>query len=198
MSDETDSELHPAISLLLARMASNPEEFAADHSYDDPWLGERWGPYFQRFKAELSPAENRAVKKALRKIRMEEFHKELMQELVDPRAEREAREKQYYYNQMVKNAALAAPPVYTVAGSGGGYGGYPNQQVGVAIGPTSHPQQAVGLGSYNTVQNALSQSEAFNKLFNEMYEQQMKVEETSLARSETLQEKLKNSFWGKK
>lgn len=195
MSDETDSELHPAISLLLARMASNPEEFAADHSYDDLWLGERWGPYFQRFKAELSPAENRAVKEALRKIRMEEFHKELMQELVDPRAEREARAKQDYYNQMVKNAAMAAPSVYTAVGGGGGYGGYSNQQVGVAIGPASHSQQAVGLGSYNA---ALSQSEAFNKLFNEMYEQQMKMEETSLARSETLQEKLKNSFWGKK
>lgn len=70
---EADEPIHPGVELLLARMDSHPEEFAADT---------RWARHYQAYKTHWNSTEKRLFSAKLRAIRMQVMHEDLMKELL--------------------------------------------------------------------------------------------------------------------
>lgn len=98
---------HPAIQLLLARMESNPEEFEEDQSYDLPTdtysAAGRWANLIYRHSSYFSTSAAEAYRDKLALIRMDKFHRELMDELCNGDERRSAWENQ-------RTARLAGTP----------------------------------------------------------------------------------------
>lgn len=79
MSEE--KELHPVITLLLARMESNPEEFVDE--YDS-----RWRFVLEYGMNSFSDAEKEILGERRRKILKDRLHEQVMKELLDPAVKR--------------------------------------------------------------------------------------------------------------
>lgn len=75
MESEEPQELHPAVQLLLKRMDSHPEEFAARGMY-------RWESIYSDINQVASQSEKQAMKAKLRAIKMEAIHKRMMEQLL--------------------------------------------------------------------------------------------------------------------
>jgi hypothetical protein len=97
------TEIHPAVELLLARMKSHPEEF--------PRGGGRWAGLIQNMQELLSEEEVSLLKSHMRTIRLDEFHADIMDELLngpERRAEAERQRAEGLAQQQARNAAAAA------------------------------------------------------------------------------------------
>ena len=68
-----EDNVHEVVKLLLGRMESHPEEFAAGSS--------RWGWMIENVMEHCSKEEAEAIKEGLRPIRMQEIHEYVMDEL---------------------------------------------------------------------------------------------------------------------
>jgi hypothetical protein len=72
-------EVHEVVTLLLARMESNPEEFRpTDASFHD-----RWYDHVNAIQAFGNEADKAAISEGLRKIRLAETHERVMDELLN-------------------------------------------------------------------------------------------------------------------
>jgi len=70
--------MNPTIEILLKRMESNPDEFTKEN---------RWHYLFENFADNLDEEDKEAYKKGLNKIRLNQFHARVMEELLDPKSE---------------------------------------------------------------------------------------------------------------
>lgn len=98
-----EDNIHPAVELLLARMKSHPEEF--------PRGGGRWAGLIQNMQELLSEEEVSLLKSHMRTIRLDEFHADIMDELLngpERRAEAERQRAEGLAQQQARNAAAAA------------------------------------------------------------------------------------------
>ena len=68
------AEIHPAVELLIKRMKSNPEEFTEG----------RWN-WVEQFERHYTKEDTEAFETEFRKIAMEELHKKVMKQILDPR-----------------------------------------------------------------------------------------------------------------
>ena len=90
MEDNT----HEVVKLLLARMKSHPEEFAAGAN--------RWGWMVNDVLDHCSKEEAEAIKEGLRPIRLQEIHEHVMDELCNgDERRRKAQQEDEYQRQMV-------------------------------------------------------------------------------------------------
>ena len=72
--------MNPTIEILLKRMESNPDEFTKEN---------RWHYLFENFADNLDEEDKEAYKKGLNKVRLNQFHARVMEELLDPKSERD-------------------------------------------------------------------------------------------------------------
>ena len=81
------SEHHDAVKLLLARMKSHPEEFAgiAMTREQDRLYSTRWGSIMSQFWHTLTTEEQDALNAGLLAANRNNFHTEVMKELLDPK-----------------------------------------------------------------------------------------------------------------
>lgn len=95
MSDD----LHAVVKLLLARMDSNPDEFAADLSVDGS-RADRWWQVIRLILDSGTKEEKEAVNQGIRKIKLQRAHEMMMDELLngDERRRREQEEQEYEAN----------------------------------------------------------------------------------------------------
>lgn len=93
-------EMHDVVKLLLKRMESHPEEFAAGSN--------RWGWLVHDAIEHGSDEERTALKEGLRPIRLQEIHEHVMDELLngDERRRREMEEAEYE-KQLLQQAKTA-------------------------------------------------------------------------------------------
>lgn len=75
----TTEELHPVVELFLRRAASNPEEIARG----------RWDWVLKSILENGSQAEQDAVQPIYKKTKLDETHRKMMQELLNPEPEQE-------------------------------------------------------------------------------------------------------------
>jgi hypothetical protein len=108
--------LHDVVELLLARMKSHPEEFAAGSS--------RWGWMVEEVLQHCSNEERDAIKEGLRPIRLKEVHEHVMDELCNgeerrrkEREEDETRMRQYQMQQQYAAAQNMQPGQYMAVSS---------------------------------------------------------------------------------
>ena len=79
-----------AVELLLARMDSNPEEFAE---------GGRWQGLILKYRTHLPAADRLALEDKINALRLDVFHKDVMNELLaEPREDAEAKGHTFIYN----------------------------------------------------------------------------------------------------
>ena len=83
------SELHPVVTLLLKRIESHPEEFGRG--------AHRWDWIIERVQNYGSKEEDEIIDAALRPIRLQEVHEDMMDELCngDDRRRKEEEEREY-------------------------------------------------------------------------------------------------------
>lgn len=81
-----DTNIHPAVELLLARMKSHPEEF--------PRGGGRWAGLLENMQELLSEEEASLITSHMRTIRLDEFHADIMDELLNGPERRAEAERQ--------------------------------------------------------------------------------------------------------
>lgn len=123
-------EVHEVVTLLLARMESNPEEFrVADAPFHD-----RWYDHVNAIQAFGNEADKAAIAEGLRKIRLAETHERVVDELLngEDRRRKEREEHEYERQMMVRQAGLVQQQkayisqlngmVGQVYGGGGGAG----------------------------------------------------------------------------
>ena len=84
------SEYHDAVKLLLARMESHPEEFAGINMTrdQDRLYSSRWGSVMSQFWHTLTTEEQDALNAGLLAANRDNFHRSVMQELLDPKIDR--------------------------------------------------------------------------------------------------------------
>jgi hypothetical protein len=84
-----DKEFHPVVTLLLKRIESHPEEFGRG--------AHRWDWIIERVQNYGSKEEDEAIDAALRPIRLQEVHEDMMDELCngDDRRRKEEEEREY-------------------------------------------------------------------------------------------------------
>lgn len=90
---EKDMEVHPAVSLIIARMESNPQEFykykpnfpAPQTVPNNSKMGAVLNQTLEHTKSLWNRKEKRLYNMALRKVRMQEAHERLMATLLDPK-----------------------------------------------------------------------------------------------------------------
>lgn len=84
------SEYHDAVKLLLARMESHPEEFAGINLTrdQDRLYSSRWGSVMSQFWHTLTTEEQDALNAGLLAANRDNFHRSVMQELLDPKIDR--------------------------------------------------------------------------------------------------------------
>ena len=114
------TDVHPVVTLLLKRIESHPEEFGRG--------AHRWDWIIERVQNYGSKEEDEAIDAALRPIRLQEAHEEMMDELLngdDRRAKEEAdreyekqliqqMQQQQYQQKMAQQQGLtAAQNAYT-------------------------------------------------------------------------------------
>lgn len=106
------TEMHEVVTLLLARMESNPDEFAADFSSS---VGEsradRWWQAIRLILECGTEEEKSAINQGIRKIKLQRAHEMVMDELFNG-PERRAQEQQNILNTAHNNmgASLRAAP----------------------------------------------------------------------------------------
>jgi hypothetical protein len=88
------TEMHDVVKLLLARIESHPEEFERGMH--------RWDWVMERVKSHGSKEENEALHAALRPIRLQETHEDMLDELLngDERRRKEQEEHEYERTMM--------------------------------------------------------------------------------------------------
>lgn len=98
------TEMHEVVTLLLARMESNPEEFERGMS--------RWAWMLESVMTSCSEKERAALHAGLRPIRLNQLHEDVMDELFNG-PERRAQEEDMLnktYNNNNMGASLSAAP----------------------------------------------------------------------------------------
>jgi hypothetical protein len=92
------SEHHDAVKLLLARMESHPEEFAGITMTreQDRLYTSRWGTLVTQFWHVLTSEEQAALNNALVTANRNNFHSEVMKELLDPRDSRAGKQMELF------------------------------------------------------------------------------------------------------
>lgn len=93
------SEMHDVVELLLARMESNPDEFAADISVDGS-RADRWWQVIRLILDSGTKEEKDAVNQGIRKIKLQRAHEMMMDELLngDERRRKFQEEQEYEAN----------------------------------------------------------------------------------------------------
>lgn len=93
------SEMHDVVKLLLARMESNPDEFAADISVDGS-RADRWWQVIRFILDSGTKEEKDAVNQGIRKIKLQRAHEMMMDELLngDERRRKFQEEQEYEAN----------------------------------------------------------------------------------------------------
>lgn len=88
------TEMHDVVKLLLARIESHPAEFERGMH--------RWDWIMERVKSHGSKEENEALHAALRPIRLQETHEDMLDELLngDERRRKEQEEHEYERTMM--------------------------------------------------------------------------------------------------
>jgi len=88
--------LHPVVTLLLKRIESHPEEFGRGAT--------RWDWIIDRVQSYGSKEEDEAIDAALRPIRLQEAHEEMMDELLngDDRRAKEEADREYEKQLMIQ------------------------------------------------------------------------------------------------
>jgi hypothetical protein len=94
-----DKELHPVVKLMIARMASDPDEFSGNTT-------NRWGRYIDTIERYGSDEDRKAIKAAMYTIRMDKAHSEALDELYNGVVSSGAAKP--YVNQSQVSAALAS------------------------------------------------------------------------------------------
>lgn len=75
--------MNPTIEILLKRMESNPEEFKYT-----PHLGRsKWDEMYDKYESILDEEDKQAYSDGKRKLHLDRFHAEVMEELLDPKSE---------------------------------------------------------------------------------------------------------------
>lgn len=92
------SEYHDAVKLLLARMESHPEEFVSINMLkeQDRLYTSRWGSVMSQFWHTLTTEEQDALNNALTTANRNNFHSEVMKELLDPRDSRAGKQMELF------------------------------------------------------------------------------------------------------
>jgi hypothetical protein len=93
------TDVHPVVTLLIKRIESHPEEFGRN--------SDRWDWIAERVQTHGSAEERAAIKEALRPIRLQELHEEMMDELCngDERRRKEEADREYE-KQLVRKMQL--------------------------------------------------------------------------------------------
>ena len=106
--------IHPVIQLLAKRMESHPEEFF--HPIN------RWSVVIDNIKMQARGEDFVEFEKALSKVRLDQIHEEVMDELLngDERRQRELEQKKELERQRLLAAQQAAQQLYAVSGGGTG------------------------------------------------------------------------------
>lgn len=122
-------DLHPVIELLVKRMESHPDEFSFPHN--------RWSVALDQVKMWAEGANLTAFEKALSKVRLDQLHKDVMDELLNGDERRaKAREQEIAWLQaqtMQKQQGLANAQLYQ------------QQHYGVAAGSFAELKQSLYL-----------------------------------------------------
>jgi hypothetical protein len=86
-------EVHEVVTLLLARMESNPEEFSSDNGR----FSDRWERYISDIEAFGNEADKAALNAKLRDIWMDKIHEKVLDELCngEDRRRKEAEDREY-------------------------------------------------------------------------------------------------------
>ena len=96
MADET--ELHPAVELLLARMESHPEEFVTNEKvYTTNSRIVKMTSLYEDILSRASEKEAVLLRAAMNKIQLDLLHNDLMDELFNGEDRRKAEEKEKGY-----------------------------------------------------------------------------------------------------
>ena len=92
------SEYHDVVKLLLARMESHPEEFTNINMTreQDRLYTSRWGALITQFWHVLTREEQAALDNALVTANRNNFHSEVMKELLDPKIDRIGRQMELF------------------------------------------------------------------------------------------------------
>ena len=117
------SEYHDAVKLLLARMESHPEEFAGINLTrdQDRLYSSRWGSVMSQFWHTLTTEEQDALNAGLLAANRDNFHRSVMQELLDPKIDRIGKQMELFPAQTgyppgsVPNKVLTAANVKQTA-----------------------------------------------------------------------------------
>ena len=95
------TELHDVVKLLIARMESHPEEFAASLSVEDS-RSDRWWQVIQMTLECGTKEEKDAVNQGIRKIKLQRAHEIMMDELLNGDERRRKQEEDYEYEQKLQ------------------------------------------------------------------------------------------------
>ena len=120
--------LHPVVTLLLKRIESHPEEFGRGAT--------RWDWIIDRVQSYGSKEEDEAIDAALRPIRLQEAHEEMMDELLngDDRRAKEEEEREYE-KQLVQQMQQQRMQQNAYANQAGAY----RSALGIGSVTPSHP-----------------------------------------------------------
>ncbi len=99
--------MHQAIELLLKRMESNPEEFAESPG---KLSGGKWMRLVDRYKGYFTEEEKNLFHEKIRELRMDEFQKELMAELLYGEERRRAEAEDLEYERKAMMAQTQTNP----------------------------------------------------------------------------------------
>jgi hypothetical protein len=92
------SEPHDVVKLLLARMESDPEEFAGLLAVEEPHrlYTSRWGSILTKYWEVLTKEEQTAINDKLLVVNRHHFHSEVMRELLDPKESRAGKQMELF------------------------------------------------------------------------------------------------------
>lgn len=102
-----ENEYHPVVKLLLTRMESHPEEFAADLSSS---VGgsrtDRWWQAIRLILESGTEEEKSAINQGTRKLKLQRAHEMVMDELCNGEERRRKEQEEHEYErQMMQQAA---------------------------------------------------------------------------------------------
>ena len=111
------SEYHDAVKLLLARMESHPEEFAGINLTrdQDRLYSSRWGSVMSQFWHTLTTEEQDALNAGLLAANRDNFHRSVMQELLDPKIDRIGKQMELFPAQTAYPPGPAPTKLLTTA-----------------------------------------------------------------------------------
>lgn len=126
-------EMHDVVKLILARIESHPEEFGRG--------AHRWDWIIERVQNYGSKEECGAIDAALRPIRLQEVHEDMMDELCngDERRRKEREDEEYYQRTLAQQKLTAQQLVMQQQNALGVGTATPSQVLNVT---TRHPTMA--------------------------------------------------------